>query len=368
MRSALGQTVFSRPEMDLNAYYVMALNADATITVVDPLVGFGGSKLLAMIALESPGEDWALTSDQNRLLVTMPGANRVAAIDTRSWAVDANLDVGPSPSRIVLQPDEAYAWVGYAHDAKADVASGVAVLDVRTLKVVARIATGRGPHQMEFSDDSRLAFVTNGDEGTVSIVDVRTLKKVKDIALGSPVASIAFSKLAQAAYVTSPKAGTVTAISSSTQEVIGRIEASPGLGAIAFAPNGRLGFAVNTRTNTMSIFDTARNRIVSTADLEKGPDQIAFSSRFAYVRHKDSEIVAMMPLDELGTDAKKVPLLDFPGGQHPLGSRIARQPCAIDRPRGRRQRRARREPWGQGDLLLSGRHGRADGAVQQLRP
>jgi Cytochrome D1 heme domain len=320
VRSALGQTVFSRPEVDLNAYYVMALNADATITVVDPLFGFGGTKLLAIIALESPGEDWALTSDENRLLVSMPGANRVAAIDTRSWAVGATVDVGPSPSRLVLQPDEAYAWVTTAADAKTDVASGVAVIDVRTLRVVARIATGRGPHQMAFSDDSRFAFVTNGDEGTVSIVDVRSLRKVKDIVLGSKVASIAFSKLARAAYVTSPEAGVVTGIGLTRQDVIARIEAAPGLGAIEFAQDGRLGFTVNTRANTVSILDTALNRIVSTADLEKGPDQIAFSRRFAYVRQKDSEIVAMMPLDELGTEGKNVPLLDFPGGQHPLGS------------------------------------------------
>jgi DNA-binding beta-propeller fold protein YncE len=331
VRSALGQTLFSRPELDLNAYYVMALNADATITVVDPLFGFGGTKLLDIIALESPGEDWALTSDQNRLLVSMPGANRVAAIDTRSWAVAANIDVGPSPSRITLQPDEAYAWVAYAADGKTGGASGVAVLDVRTLRVVARIATGRGAHQMAFSDDSRFAFVTNADEGTVSIVDVRSLRKVKDIAVGSTVASIAFSKLAQAAYVTSPEAGTVIGISSTQQDVIARIEVAPGLGAIEFAPDGRLGFAVNTRANTVWIFDTALNRIVSTADLEKGPDQIAFSRRFAYVRHKNSEIVVMMPLDELGAAGKKVPLLDFPGGQHPLGggSRASLAPSIV---------------------------------------
>jgi DNA-binding beta-propeller fold protein YncE len=323
VRSALGDTLFSRSELDLNAYYVLALNADASITVVDPLFGFGGTKLLAMIALESPGEDWALTSDQNWLLVTMPAANRVAAVNTRLWSVAKNVDIGPSPSRVALQPDQAYAWVAYADDPKSGSASGVAVLDVRTLTVVARIATGRGPHQMAFSDDSRFAFVTNGDDGTVSIVDVRSLRKVKDIAVSARVASIAFSKLARAAYITSPDAGTVTGIGLQTLGVIARIEASPGLGAIEFARDGRFGFVVNPRANTLSIFETARNRIVRTADLEKGPDQLAFSSRFAYVRHRDSENVVMIPLDELGTESTEgtsVPLLDFPGGQHPLGN------------------------------------------------
>ena len=46
--------LLSRPELDLNTYYVLALNADATITVVDPLFGFGGTKLLALVALPEP--------------------------------------------------------------------------------------------------------------------------------------------------------------------------------------------------------------------------------------------------------------------------------------------------------------------------
>jgi DNA-binding beta-propeller fold protein YncE len=319
VRGALGQSFVSRPELDLNAYYVLALNADATITVVDPLFGFGGTKLLALIALESPGEDWALTPDQNRLFVSMSAAGRVAAIDTRGWSVTTNVDIGGSPTRVALQPDAAYAWVGYTAAAGGG-SSGVAVIDARTLRVAARIATGRGPHNLAFSDDSRFAFVANGDAGTVSIVDIRSLRKVKDVPLGGAASSIAWSRQARAVYATSGDGGSITVISPSSPDVLARIPAAPGIGAIEFAPDGRLGFAVNPRANTVSIVDAATNRIVRTADLEKGPDQLAFSSRFAYVRHRDSEIVVMMPLDALAGEGAPLSLLDFPGGQHPFGS------------------------------------------------
>src|SRR6185436_17629419 len=59
-------SLFTRPEVNLNSYQVLALNEDATISVVDPLFGFGGSKLLAMLFLDSPGEDWALAADKKR--------------------------------------------------------------------------------------------------------------------------------------------------------------------------------------------------------------------------------------------------------------------------------------------------------------
>ncbi len=230
-RQALSPSFNGRPELDLNAYYVLALNADATISVVDPLFGFGGSKLLALVPLPSPGEDWALTSDQNRLFVSMPGARAVAVIDTRSWTVVTSIDLGRAPSRVALQPDEAYLWV-------ADAEGGVSIVHLDTLRVVSRLATGRGPHQIAFSDDNRFAFVANGAAGTVSVVDIRRLQTLEDVVLGAPIASMAYSPRARVAYVTLPDEGVVAGIDAATHRVIARIPTAPGAATLAFAPDG----------------------------------------------------------------------------------------------------------------------------------
>src|SRR5689334_22278246 len=72
VKTFLEASLFSRAEMDLNSYYVLALNEDPTITVVDPLFGYGNSKLLALIDLKRPGDDWVLAHDQTRIFVSMP--------------------------------------------------------------------------------------------------------------------------------------------------------------------------------------------------------------------------------------------------------------------------------------------------------
>lgn len=323
VQSLLGGGLFARAELDLNVYHVLALNADATITVVDPLFGYGSTKLLALIQLKSPGEDWVITSDQKRLFVSMPAANQVAVIDTNTWSVIANIEVGVGPARLALQPDEAFLWVSCGTNPQSD----VALVSLERMKTVARFSTGNGRHEMAFSDDSRFAFITNQEANTVSVIDVRKLIKKKDIPLESTPVSLAFSKLAQAVYVSSDS-GTITAISSPKHEVIARIKADPGLGQIRFAPGDRLGFVLNTAKNTVYILDAALNRIVQKADSEKGPDQLAFSSKLAYVRHRDSEIVIMIPLNEIGKEGKSVPVIDFPGGQNPFG-KISR-PCLAD--------------------------------------
>src|SRR6185369_6999990 len=52
IQSFLQGSLRSRPDVDLNAYYVLALNEEANISVIDPLLGFGSSKLLTLVMLK----------------------------------------------------------------------------------------------------------------------------------------------------------------------------------------------------------------------------------------------------------------------------------------------------------------------------
>ena len=176
IQSYMQGSLRSRPDVDLNAYYLLALNEQPNISVIDPIIGFGGSKLLAMVLLKSPGEDWALTSNRLKLFVSMPLVNHVAVVDTTTWKVIADVQTGVRPTRLALQPDEKYLWV-------AD-ETGVTVIDTATSKVAKHIETGAGHHDIAFATDNKFAFVTNRDDGSLSIVDVRELKKLKDVKTG----------------------------------------------------------------------------------------------------------------------------------------------------------------------------------------
>jgi YVTN family beta-propeller protein len=313
----IGGSILSRPAMDLNVYYVLALNEDATISVVDPLFGYGNSKLLTMVFLKSPGADWALSSSGETLFVSMPDSNQVAVVDTTSWKVKKEIETGAKPRRLGLQPDGQYLWVAW--DGVAGAPSGVSVIDTHKLAKVADIPTGKGGHDLAFSDDNRFVFVTNEADGTVSVVDVAKLAEVRDVAVGAKPVSIAWSAQAKAAYVSSAGAGVIAAVDGTGAEPRARIQVSPGIGRIRFAPGGRLAFVVQTEKDVVHIVDVASNRLVQTADVEKGPDQVAFSDELAYVRHKGSETVLMIPLKTVGEPGAPVPVVDFPGGQSPPG-------------------------------------------------
>jgi DNA-binding beta-propeller fold protein YncE len=317
----VGGSLFSRPELDLNSYFVLVMNEDATINVVDPLFGFGNSQLLSAIPLKSPGEDWVLTDDGSRLFVTMPAVRAVAAVQTSSWKVTGSIDIGARPERAALQPDSQYLWVAYSVPGGTE-PSGVAVVSTGTdAHLVKRIPTGRGSHSLALSEDNRFAFVTNTEDRTVSVIDVAGLRKLRDIRLGGKPGALAWSALAKRAYVLDDT-GKISVLEATRDQPTAEIKIEPGLGPIRLSPDGRLAFIIQTDRDLIHILDVSTNRIIQTGKVERAPDQVAFSAKLAYIRHRDSENVLMVPLDAVGKPGAPIPVVDFPGGQHPPGRAI----------------------------------------------
>ncbi|UCF90185.1 MAG: hypothetical protein JSW39_18035, partial [Desulfobacterales bacterium] len=303
-----------RPTIDLNTYYVLTLNKGPNISVIDPLLGYFNSKLITLISLVSPGEDWVLSRDGQRLFVTMPIAKQVAEINTETWKVTANITTGPQPARIAFQPDGRYLWVG--NDVAGDEMSpgGVSVIDPDTREVIARVPTGAGHHEIAFSSDSQYAFVTNERDGTVAVIDVRTLRKISSIRSGAFPVSLAYSGLAEALYVADQTEGLITIIDGKRHHVLQTIQANPGFKTIRFSPDGRWGFAVNYNEKLVYIIDASDNRVRHRVQVGERPDQVTFTAGFGYIRATGSDQVYSIQLSLLDKEPR-VPALKFPAGK-----------------------------------------------------
>jgi YVTN family beta-propeller protein len=304
-----------RANIDLTSYFVLSLNRSPDITVIDPFLGFGRTKLYTTVRLKGIGEDWKLTGDQHKLYVSMPQVGQVAIIDTDDWKVLANVDAGRLPGRLILSPDERQLWVTSADTSRA--ASGVTVIDLEKRSMAAHVTTGSGPNAITFSDDGALAFVANERGGTLTVIDGKTLAAVKEIPVGKRPIDVAWSPVSRSAYVVNEGDGAVVVVDGGSLSVVKRIALKPGLRTIRFAPTiggaqgghaghgggagtaaGRLGFVLNPRANAVTILDASSNSIVRTTEITDGPDQISFTGSFAYVRSSGSPAVSMIYLDD----------------------------------------------------------------------
>jgi YVTN family beta-propeller protein len=299
--------------IDLNSHFLLVLNRDASISVIDPAVGITGvTNLFAQVNLARPGADWVKTGDQKRVFVSMPQAGKVALVDTETFRVAAEIEAGTNPTRVELQGDERYLWVG--NNVGDDGAGGVTVIDTAELKPVAFIPTGKGHHEIAFSDGDRYAFVSNREDGTVSVIDVAALAKVRDLETGPVPISLAYSRLGDALYVADGKDGTLTVVDPETLAVRARIEAEPGLGPLRFSEDGRWGVVVSPVANKVFVIDASTDRLAHVIPVPSQPYQVSFTRLYAYIRSLGSEQVGLLPLSELDEDVKPQ-VKYFPAGQ-----------------------------------------------------
>jgi len=316
--SFLSGTLFNRAELDLNVFYVLVMNDDASITVVDPLFSFGGSQLLAYVQLDGVPEDWVVTKDQLNVYISMPKSEMIAVVNTSDWTVEKNIPINANVNELVMQPDGAYLWADFDSRRIEDY-SGVTVISTETNSVKASIPTGSGEHHVVISDNNRYVFVSNKRDGTVSVIDINTLKKIKDIPVKGDIVSMAWSSMAEAVYVIDNEGGIITGIDAKTLELLPEIQGKPGISSIKFEPTGRFAFILGKEESIVQIFDAASNRIVQNGTTESKPVEVSFSDELAYVLHEDSETILMFPLDVIGREGQQLQAADFPGGQHPPG-------------------------------------------------
>jgi hypothetical protein len=301
----LGGDLFQRAEVDLNSYFVLTLNDDASLAVVDPLFGFGGSKLLALLPLESRGADWALSEADARLFVSMPAAGKVAVADTRQWRIVTTLATGPNPRRVLAAGRR--AWVGDDQ--------GLSAIDMKTLAVTP-VRFGAAA-DLAAAPEAGLVFAASANR--IVAVEAASARIVAQVAVDGMPTQLAWSPAAQAIYALDAAQGRVFAIDAASRRLTATVPVAPGATQIRFAPNGRHALIPNPGEHTVQVLDAAVNRIVQTARIGDGPDRVSFSELLAYVHRRGSEIVPMIPLDQIGREGRNLGVAEFPAGTHALG-------------------------------------------------
>ncbi|CDF83419.1 YVTN family beta-propeller repeat protein [Pseudomonas knackmussii B13] len=302
LKSSLG----ARPLVDLNSYFLLLMNRDASLTVIDPNVSLAGvTSTLARIGLKRPPMDWTASADGKRIYVSMPEAGQVALIDAERFQVLGNLDAGVRPVRVALQPDGRYLWVGNNAE-KAD-ESGVSVIDTQTRKLVAHLPSGLGHHEIAFDRASRFAFVSNRDSGTLSIYDIAGLKLLETLKTGPQPLAVAYSALSEAVYVTDGETGNISVIDARSHTLRSVLTVGRGLGPMRFSDDGRYGIALNTLDDRVLIVDAGSDKLVHDLAVPGEPFQVTFSRQYAYIRGLSTPRVTMLNLSSLS--AGRVPIV-----------------------------------------------------------
>jgi DNA-binding beta-propeller fold protein YncE len=166
------------------------------------------------------------TPDGRRALVSCEFAGRLIVVDLRRERVLRTIWLGlhAMPQDVKLSPDGRTFYV-------ADMANdGVWTIDARHLRRTGFVATGAGAHGLYTSRDSRLLYVTNRDEGSISLISTRTGRPVGKWRLpggGSPDMG-GLSADGRVLWLSGRYDAEVYAISTRTGRLLHRIPVGPG--------------------------------------------------------------------------------------------------------------------------------------------
>lgn len=293
----LSGNLIERPLLNLTGYYVLSLDAESSVSVLDPSVSFSGrSSLYSAMKLDGKGFDWIKTSDDMRLFVALPNENKLAIADLQTLSVLNHLVLSGQPTRLALQPDERLLWVGLTGASPQE--SAVEIIDTVNDKSVARIPLPPGHHEIAFSNDGHHTFISNRQSQSMTLIDAATLKIVREVDLGFEPLGLVFADKQSLLWVINAKAGRIHRFDAKGNP-IDNLVLEPGLGPIKLTPDARYALVVNPSQHWIHILDVETGKEKHRATLSGQPYDILFSEKYAYIRTLQSEQIGMLSLGSL---------------------------------------------------------------------
>jgi DNA-binding beta-propeller fold protein YncE len=186
------------------------------LRVLKVLRGFGSPHIVLIV----PGRNLAYVTDDAR--------GQLDVIDLGRHRVVGRVFVGFGAHHLAISPDRSRVWVALGERAQS-----ITVLNTTRLKaprVIGHVDPAGAAHDLAFSPEGGRVWVTYDDRSEIGIFDAHTWRRVRVRPAGSPPQHIAFdeSSAARHAYLTSGNDGTLSILSIRTERTLRTVRTAPG--------------------------------------------------------------------------------------------------------------------------------------------
>ena len=246
------------------------------------------SKLLLLGAVLAAGA-CATRIGADTLAVVCKSEFNLALVDPATQKVLAKLPTGLGPHEVAVSPDGRTAYVSnfgrYSvypagdtlHDKAGNTITVVDLVD-RKVKATFDLDTHTGPHGMVVSHDGKLLWATSETPQAILEMDAAT-GKILHVWNTNQVRShmIVVTPNESKFYVTNTVSGSVSVVERSTGEVK-VLATGPGTEGIAISPDGKEVWAASRADAKIAVISTATDAIVASfASGGKSPKRLAFT-------------------------------------------------------------------------------------------
>jgi YVTN family beta-propeller protein len=243
----------------------------------------GGEVLTQVADIPLPGpaarfDYQSVDTAAGRLYVAHMNAGTLLVFDTRARSVVADLPGFASVHGVWAVPELGKVFAAVTGRKE------VAILDSRTLRVVARpgpigypdgIAYAPGPKRIFVSDESRA--------GQELVIDGVTDSVVRRIELGGEAGNTLYDPSSRCVLVAVQTRNEVVAIDPAADSIVGRyrLDGARHPHGLAVDPASRLLFVANEGSSTLLVVDLSTMQVLATHEVGDDPDVLAFDPGLA---------------------------------------------------------------------------------------
>lgn len=176
-----------RPSPDGRLVYVANV-ADTTLSVIDTRTN---TKVDDITVGKAPAQV-AFSPDGQFVYASLNGEDAVAKVDVAQRRLVGKVDVGDGPIQTYVTPDNKLLLVANQGTRKRP-GTTISVIDTASFTVTKTIETGRGAHGVVVDPSGRHAYITNLYGNDVAVLDLDTLTLVARVPVGEKPNGISFS-------------------------------------------------------------------------------------------------------------------------------------------------------------------------------
>jgi YVTN family beta-propeller protein len=307
-------------------FAICAFGQTADLAVVQKIAGSVGfytrdGKLVGEVKVGTHPHEAVLSRDKRVLYVTDngilwmtekgEGGNTISIVNVETRTKAGVIDLGSNrrPHGIDLDPRTGRLV------ATTENPSGLVLVDPVARKVLRKYdVKGEAPHMVRLGPDSRIAYVSNTNSGTMAAVNLET-GEAKTIPTGARPQGTVFSRDWKTMYVTNSEANTISIIDVDKFQVTGTIQTGKWPCRLALTPDGKSVVYALQNTEAVGFADLATKKEVKQTPLGGKLVSLTLSrdGRYAYSSAQEQDKISVISIAE----RKVVRVIETPKGSGP---------------------------------------------------
>lgn len=243
----------------------------------------------------------SLDSDSGRLYIAHLGSDLMTVFDVNKQTIIGDVKDLKRVHGVLAVPELHRVY------ASATGTNELAVIDDRTLQIMARVPAGDYPDGVAYDGKEGKIYVSDLHGKTDTAIDARTNQVVATIQLGGGAGNTQYDATSGRIFVTVDGRNELAEIDSRSDQIVGRypLTGCRGSHGLLIDSEHRLAFAACEENAKLVLFDMESKKATATYSVGANPDVLAFDKGFGRL-YVSAESGVVSIFDERGRNLEKI--------------------------------------------------------------